>query len=68
MTQEQEDRMNRIMLAVFTCAIVVIAVLMAVGVAIGPDRQRAQGPVSDTEAACMATDLSPTARNRLGCK
>jgi hypothetical protein len=44
-----------------------VCLLTALLAWIVPDERDRRGPVSDTEAACMAADLSPAARARIRC-
>lgn len=46
-----------------------VALMLVYLVATDPGRIEAQrhGPTNDSEAACLARDLTPQARKRLGC-
>lgn len=47
----------------------VVMLWLVLGGADAPNGMRSTGPVTDTEAACMAPDLTPYARARIpGCK
>jgi hypothetical protein len=59
---------NRVLLWVLFAFCLSLVMTAAIGLAMRTAPERRPGPVTDTEAACWATDLSPITREKLHCK